>query len=283
MGQKAFGKPVKKLRKPKEMSKKDMPDPVYSQPYKFNHVRGRMGPHRKKGKKGWLDEVLNEGKAENLKPVRPNKWTMKHRREQDAAFRRKIGKRGINSKELRKLDRLSYLSNLISRGYGSQKVIYFACKKFMIGREAVVKMLHEIREEYKTKFSAENRALLLGDHCETLKHNARMAVDRNQFIAAEKMLRQYAEVIGLLVPRELVNVYQQDYRQQVILADPKMQELTLQKMEAMSAHDLAQVLLPDVADRIPDDRKLIETDGNQSSGEPESEGEAGLSGREEKS
>lgn len=144
--------------------------------------------------------------------------------------------------------RLVRIAQLIRQGHSSQQVVEICMKEFRLSKLQTRKYVRRVYEEFQKDYNPEKRHEILVDYLQKLLEAIRKCHAIGDMKAIEGLLRQYGEVAGLITPKSMQNagVSITDSRQQLIqISDPRAAQLTLEKLEGMSTHDLLAHLLPE--------------------------------------
>lgn len=201
---------------------------------------------RRRGPRGWLSKVLDPNEEQHhLMHTVSKKVRATHRlKDQKRTIRAKLQK-GESDRKLQQMNRLAWVTEQILRGWDNRKITLEFCKQFNMQKTAAAKYISRIYKDFQQQFTDPGkRNLLMADHCARLKHYAAQAADSGDatdFNAAERLMRQYAEVVGILIAPSMIKFQSttQDNRQQLFVNTDEMKQ-TLGALEKLSEQGLFQ-------------------------------------------
>ena len=194
------------------------------------------------GRRTWLAEIVDpEGhdpKAGRNKVSRRVRAAMK-RFQKIAKVRRIVRQTGETPRKLEQMRRLDWVTEKIRLGWSTRKISYQFAVTFNMSKESAAKYIERVYKDFQNQFSdASKRTVLMAEHCACLKEAASLALAAGEFDAANVLLRQYAEVVGILVPASMIKFHSEDNRQQLIVHNADEMKATLSALENLSERDL---------------------------------------------
>lgn len=196
-------------------------------------------PALPKGKRGWLAQIVDpEGKDPSA-----------GRKLQSRRVRATVNKRylrvrvqrvlkGENKRKLAQMERLEWVTDKIRLGWSHRKIVFQFATQFQLSKDQSFKYIEKVYKDFQKQFSdPSKRTTLMAEHCAQLKEAASRAVQAEDFMAANVLMRQYAEVVGILVPPSMLKIHSEDNRKQVIIGGDEM-KATLAALENLSERDL---------------------------------------------
>lgn len=209
-------------REPKKKKKPELPFP------------------RRRGPKGWLAQTLDpEGKD----PPGTHGTTKQDKKNKLKSYKKFAARRMVltqmtSKRKLGQMERLDWVSDKIRLGWPHRKIVLEFTRQFKMSKGSGKNYIEKTYKDFQKQFSdVSRRTVLMAEHCAVLKEAAMRAVLAEDFSSANTLLRQYAEVVGVLVPASMLSIRQEDNRQQIIVGGDEM-KATLSSLEKLSEQDL---------------------------------------------
>ena len=142
--------------------------------------------------------------------------------------------------------RLVFVASLIRKNVSNQKITKSLMDRYGLSKPQCAKYIRRVYEEFQERYGPEEKMLLLAEHLEALKKGANEALTAGHFLGYDKLMRQYAECLGLLIPPSMIAF--NDRRQQLVVntessdQQKSLDNMTLQRLEAINATDLIESL-----------------------------------------
>lgn len=173
----------------------------------------------------------------------------------------------VSPTDYEKQERLVFVAALVRKGKSNQQIVNFLMKKYKLSKPSSCKYLKRVYEEFQLRYTENDRAVLMYEHLEALNEGATIALRNGQLMAYEKLRRQYAECMGLLLPPTVIpsghnQAVQVNINQEKDNRDPESSRMDLDVLEKLSGHDLYE--------------RLIEARTDSEAGLPESGSEVGV-------
>lgn len=155
----------------------------------------------------------------------------------------------VSPTDYEKQERLVFVAALVRKGKSNQQIVNFLMKKYKLSKQSSCKYLKRVYEEFQLRYTENDRAVLMYEHLEALNEGATIALRNGQLMAYEKLRRQYAECMGLLLPPTAI---QSGHNQQAVQVninqekdnrDPEASRMDLDVLEKLSGHDLYERLV----------------------------------------
>ncbi len=174
--------------------------------------------------------------------------------------------------DYKRQERLVLVAALIRKNKSHQQIINYMMKKYKLSKNCASGYLRRVYEEFQDRYTSNDRAVLMYEHLEALQEGAKAALDNGQLMAYEKLRRQYAEALGLMLPASMgsnSNHNQVNVNMQQVIEDPDGSNDTLEALEKLSGEDLFRKLIDNGHDP---EARLLESRTEASPGGGEEEG-----------
>lgn len=209
--------------------------------YRTKTPKPALFKNRRRGRKGWLEALMDPEEKAAPGTYRSGDKKTKDRENKAYRLRKKI-KAGIPARKMRTMERLEWVTDKIRRCWSNRKIVLEFAKEFGLSKEFAAKHIKKVYTDFQKQFSDESkRTTLMAEHCSVLKEGAKIAMENGDLASFNLIMRQYAEVVGVLIAPSMIKFDQRniDQRQQaVIVQNPEEMKATLASLENLSERDL---------------------------------------------
>lgn len=176
--------------------------------------------------------------------------------------------------DYKRQERLVLVAALIRKNKSHQQIINYMMKKYKISKPCAMGYLKRVYVEFQDRYTSNDRAVLMYEHLEALQQGAQAALENGQLMAYEKLRRQYAEALGIMVAPSTIQSTGNSHVNIMMnqtLEEQEGSNETLESLEKLSGEDLFRKLIDNGNNDDPEAR-LLESRTEASPGGGEEEG-----------
>jgi len=96
-------------------------------------------------------------------------------------------------------ERCVWIAQRIRTGESIQKIVFDMQEEFDIGKIQARRCLERVYRDFQEMYEPQDHQAILAEHAETLREGMKRALEASRFVAFEKISRQYAEMLGLII------------------------------------------------------------------------------------